>query len=88
MTITVNQQTIELFEGAQVRHALLRYFVLNNLDKSEIDRVEILDKYGHVLDLDAPLSNAQALCFDELLLAKKEEPAQDTEEDDDNPDNA
>ena len=88
MTITVNQQTIELFEGAQVRHALLRYFVLNNLDKSEIDLVEILDEYGNVLDLDAPLSNAQALCFDELRLAKKEEPAQDTEEDDDNPDNA
>lgn len=72
MTININQQSIELFEGAQVRHALLRYFVQNNLDKSEINHVEILDNYGHVLDLDAPLSNMQCLSFDEHALAKND----------------
>lgn len=84
MTININQQSIELFEGAQVRHALLRYFVQNNLDKSEIGRVEILDKYGHVLDLDAPLSNMQCLSFDEHTLAKNDDKQEKTTDNEQN----
>ena len=61
MTITINQQEIQMFEGALVKHALLRYFVQNNLDKSNINEVEILDKYGHVIDHNAPLSENQQL---------------------------
>ena len=61
MTVTINQQIIEMFEGALVKHALLRYFVQNQLDKSYINEVEILDKYGHIVDHDAPLIENQQL---------------------------
>lgn len=61
MTVTINQQIIEMFEGALVKHALLRYFVQNQLDKSYINEVEILDKYGHIVDHDAPLNENQHL---------------------------
>lgn len=78
MTITINQQTVEVFDGAQVKHALLRYFVANNLDKSEISNVEILDRYGHLLDHDAPLSNGQSLSFNVDALAEKMAPQQES----------
>ena len=64
MTVIINQQEVEIFEGALVKHALLRYFVQNKLDKSNINEVEIFDKYGHVIDHDAPISENQQLSFE------------------------
>ncbi|MBR4388349.1 MAG: hypothetical protein IKT00_04125 [Prevotella sp.] len=65
MTVSINQQEIEMFEGALVKHALLRYFVQNKFDKSNIKEVVVLDKYGHVVDHDAPLSENQQLSIEE-----------------------
>ena len=37
MKIKVNRKTIEIFEGALVRHALLRYFAVKGLDVGLVD---------------------------------------------------
>lgn len=64
MKVKVNRRTLELFEGARVQHALLRYFTVKKLDKQLIDHVEVHDAFGHVLDHDAPLSDGQKIIFD------------------------
>ena len=55
MKVKVNRTTIDLFEGAQVRHALLRYFVRRTFDLKLLEQTPVSDAYGHSLDLDAPL---------------------------------
>lgn len=56
MKIKVNRKTIEIFEGAQVRHALLRYFALKGLDVRLVETLKVTDRWGHDIDLDAPAS--------------------------------
>ena len=58
MKLKVNRKTIEIFEGALVRHALLRYFAVKGADVSLIDfkRVMVTDPWNHEIDLDAPIS--------------------------------
>lgn len=64
MKVTVNDLTFELFEGARVKNALLKYFIAENLDKDDInDDLEVEDAYGHLLDLDAPLKEGQSITF-------------------------
>ena len=65
MKVKVNRRTIELFEGARVQNALLRYFTVKKLDKQLIGSVEVHDAFGHILDHDAPLCNEQRITFDE-----------------------
>lgn len=65
MKVKANRRTLELFEGAKVRNALLRYFALKKLDKQLVDSVEVHDSYGHLLDHDAPLVDGQRILFDE-----------------------
>ncbi len=62
MKVTVNELTVELFEGAQVKNAVLRYFTARKMDKSLInDDLPVKDAYGHTLDLNAPLRNEQCI---------------------------
>lgn len=56
MKVKVNRMTVDVFEGALVKHALLRYFIRKKLDVSGVDEVETRDAYGHIIDHDAPLS--------------------------------
>ena len=64
MKVTVNELTVELFEGARVKNALLKYFIAEDLDKAAInDDLEVEDAYGHLLDLDAPLEEDQCITF-------------------------
>ena len=35
--LKVNRKTVEVFEGALVRHALLRYFIWKGLDVAQVD---------------------------------------------------
>lgn len=65
MKVRVNRRTFQLFEGAKVSNALLRYFTVKKLDRQLIDSVEVHDVYGHVLDHDAPLHNEQTITFDD-----------------------
>lgn len=63
MKIIVNRKHIEIFEGAAVKHALLRYAVVKGLDKDEIKEWEVYDSYGHSIDHEAPLHEQQKIRF-------------------------
>jgi len=64
MKVKVNTRTLQLFEGACVKNALLRYFSVKKLDKQLIDDLEVYDAYGHVIDHDAPLKDGQQITFE------------------------
>ena len=64
MKVRVNRRTIEIFEGARVRDALLRYFTVKKMDKKLVSNVEVSDAMGHVVDHDAPLSSGQVITFE------------------------
>ncbi len=63
MKLKVNRKTIEVFEGAQVRHALLRYFAVKGLDVSLVKTLTVTDRWGHEIDLDAPASQHDVVKF-------------------------
>lgn len=64
MKVKVNRRTLDLFEGARVQNALLRYFTVKKLDKQLISDLTVRDAYGHELGHDAPLSDGQQITFD------------------------
>ena len=63
MKLKVNRKTIEIFEGALVRHALLRYFVVKGLDVRLVENLTVTDRLGHEIDLDAPASQHSVIKF-------------------------
>ncbi|MBR7018253.1 MAG: hypothetical protein IKH99_05325 [Prevotella sp.] len=63
MRVKVNRRYIDLFEGAQVKHALLKYFIARKLDRSLMNTVMVRDAYGHLIDQDAPLKENQKIIF-------------------------
>ena len=63
MKLKVNRKTIEIFEGALVRHALLRYFAVKGLDVRQVEDLKVTDRLGHEIDLDAPASQHSAIRF-------------------------
>ena len=65
MRVKVNRRYVEVFEGAKVKHALLRYFVVKDLDREKIASVEVFDAWGHLIDHDAPLTENQKIKFKE-----------------------
>ena len=66
MKVKVNRRTIELFEGARVRDALLRYFALRKMDLKLVDTVKVTDALGHQTGLDAPLKDGQVIKYKAL----------------------
>lgn len=63
MKVKVNRKTIDIFQGARIRQALLRYFTIRKMDLRLVEKVQVYDSYGHLTDLDAPLSEGQAIKF-------------------------
>ena len=63
MKLKVNRKTIEVFEGALVRHALLSYFAIKGLDVGQVDTLTVYDRWGHEIDLDAPASQFDVVKF-------------------------
>lgn len=63
MKLKVNRKNIEVFEGAQVRHALLSYFAIKGLDVREVEHLKVFDRWGHEIDLDAPASAYESVKF-------------------------
>lgn len=63
MRLKVNRKFVEVFEGAQVRHALLSYFAWKGLDVSIVDHLKVFDRWGHEIDLDAPASQHEQIKF-------------------------
>jgi hypothetical protein len=65
MRVKVNRRHIDLFEGAQVKHALLKYFLVRKLDRNLMTTVTVYDAYGHLIDDEAPLKENQRITFKE-----------------------
>lgn len=63
MKLKVNRKNIEVFEGAEVRHALLSYFAIKGLDIRLVDTLKVYDRLGHEIDLSAPASQHEAIKF-------------------------
>lgn len=73
MEIFVNNTPVRVFKGAKARHALLKYFSMNLMDKSLSEDMEIYDAYGHLIDMDAPLADGQSITFEESTPSIEEE---------------
>ena len=63
MKLKVNRKNIEIFEGAEVRHALLTYFALKKMDVGLVERVTVYDRWGHEIGLSAPASQHEVIKF-------------------------
>ena len=63
MKLKVNRKNIDVFEGAEVRHAILSYFALKGLDVSLVDTLKVYDRQGHEIDLGAPASQHETVKF-------------------------
>lgn len=61
MKIKVNRRSVDIFEGAKARDAVLRYLVLRKMDVSLINQAQLFDASGHSIGPDAPLSEGQAI---------------------------
>lgn len=61
MIVTVNDSKIRIFKGARVGDVMLRYAVRNNLDLSIVPSLQVTDRYGHILDHAAPLTDKQII---------------------------
>ena len=63
MKVKVNRRTIDLFEGACVKHALLKYFIERKRSAAHIDSLEVRDATGELLDHDAPVNVNPQISF-------------------------
>ena len=63
MRLKVNRKNIDVFEGAEVRHAILSYFALKGMDVSLVDSLTVYDRWGHEIDLGAPASQYDTIKF-------------------------
>ena len=61
MKVKVNRRFVELFEGARVRDAVLRYLVRRKMDLGLAETVRVEDALGHELGQDAPLSEGKVI---------------------------
>ena len=56
MKLKVNRKNVTVFEGAEVRHAVLSYLALKGMDVRLADSLTVYDRWGHEIDLGAPAS--------------------------------
>ncbi|MBE6270269.1 MAG: hypothetical protein E7101_04890 [Prevotella ruminicola] len=56
MELKVNRTNIEVFEGAEIRHALLTYLTRRRMSLKFLEQFDIRDEWGHEVSLDAPAS--------------------------------
>jgi len=61
MRVIVNKCQIRIFRGATVGDVLLRYAVCNNLELSNISNWVVTDRWNHVIDIAAPLTDNQII---------------------------
>ena len=61
MKVTVNRTTVDLFEGARVQDAVLRYCVRRKIKPALARTASVFDAYGHQIGLDAPLHEGQTI---------------------------
>lgn len=56
MKLKVNRCVVDVFEGAEVRHALLTYLARRRMSVKLLDQLEVTDAWGHEIDQGAPVS--------------------------------
>jgi len=61
MIVIVENVKIRIFKGAKVGDALLRFLVRKRLPINNIQLIEVTDKWGHILDCEAPLHDKQII---------------------------
>ena len=47
MKLKVNRCVVDIFEGAEVRHALLTYLARRRMSVKLLDQLEVTDVWGH-----------------------------------------
>ena len=63
MKVQVNRTVVDIFDGAQSQHAVLRYLAHRRLPQALLRQGHIQDAYGHEIGLDAPLHEGQIIKF-------------------------
>ena len=63
MILKVNRKNVTVFEGAEVRHAVLSYLAMKGMDVRLIDSMTVYDRWGHEIDLGAPASQYDVIKF-------------------------
>ena len=63
MKMKVNRKNVIVFEGAEVRHAVLTYLAQKGMDVRLADSMTVYDRWGHEIDLDAPASQFDVVKF-------------------------
>jgi hypothetical protein len=61
MKLKVNRKNVVVFEGAEVRHAVLTYLALKGMDVRMADSLTVYDRWGHEIDLSAPASQHEVI---------------------------
>ncbi len=61
MKVKVNRRSVDIFDGAKARDAVLRYLVLRKMDVSLIRQAEFYDALGHPIGADSPLAEGQVI---------------------------
>ena len=56
MKLKVDRCIIEVFEGAEVKHALLTYLARRRMSVKLVDQLVVTDVWGHEIDQEAPVS--------------------------------
>lgn len=56
MRIKINRCIIDVFEGAEVKHALLSYLARRRMSVKLVDKLVVTDIWGHEIDQGAPVS--------------------------------
>ena len=63
MILKVNRKNVTVFEGAEVRHAVLSYLAMKGMDVRLADSMTVYDRWGHEIDLGAPASQYDVIKF-------------------------
>ena len=56
MRVKINRTIVEVFEGAEIRHALLSYLARRRMSVKLVDKLVVYDAWGHEIDQGAPVS--------------------------------
>ena len=56
MKLKVNRCVVDIFEGAEVKHALLTYLARRRMSVKLVDQLVVTDVWGHEIDQEAPVS--------------------------------
>ena len=56
MKLKINRVILEVFEGAEIKHALLMYLTRRRMSPRLLDKLAVYDIGGHEIDLEAPVS--------------------------------